>query len=138
MDPRKWTRNREIKFWRTQIRGRKHQNLRVYNTKRTPNEKRENKENVLSHETKLECCPRNRLSKSDKMRNKQYSNNKTLRITKEIRTSISVKENKTFIKKRESKLRYSSKRIEIKTFILNIYKTRETTIYKELSRRLTL
>ena len=59
-------------------------------------------------------------------------------MTKEIRTSISVRENRTFIKKKRSELRYNSKRIKIKTLILNIYKTRETTIYKELSRRLTL
>ena len=72
------------------------------------------------------------------MRNKQYNDDGTLKVIKEVRIDISIKENETFIKKKKSKLRYSFKEIKIKTLILNIYKTRETIIYKELSRRLTL
>ena len=59
-------------------------------------------------------------------------------MIKEVRISILIKRNKTLVKKKESKSCHNSKEIRIKTLISNIYKTRETIIYKELSRRLTL
>ena len=59
-------------------------------------------------------------------------------MTKEIRTDISNKRNKTFIKKKKNKLYHNSKRIKIETLIFNIYKTRKIIIHKRLSRRLTL
>ena len=91
----------------------------------------------MSHETELRRRLRDELSKPDEMRNKQYDYNETLRMTKEIRVSILIEENETLIKKKKSKLRYSPKRIEIKTLIFNTYEIRETTIHKELPRRLT-
>ena len=59
-------------------------------------------------------------------------------MTEKIRVDILVKRNETFIKKKRNKLRHSLKEIRVETFVLNIYKTRETTIYKRLSRRLIL
>ena len=59
-------------------------------------------------------------------------------MTEKIRTSISNKKNKTFIKKKKSESCYNSKRTKTEILTLNIYKTRETTIYKELFRRFTL
>ena len=105
--------------------------------RRTPNNKRGNKKNVLNYETKLRRHSRDELSKSDKIRNKKHDDNRTLEMIKEIRTSISIKKNRTLVKKRKSKLCYNSKRIRTKVITLNTYKTRETTIYKELSRRFT-
>ena len=80
---------------------------------------------------------RDRLDESDKIRNKQHDNDGVLEITK-VWTSISIKKNKTLVKKKKSGLRYSSKRTRIKTLTSNIYKTREIIIYKRLSWRLTL
>ena len=59
-------------------------------------------------------------------------------MTKEIRTSILIKRNEILDKKKRSKLRHNIKRIEIKIIISNIHETRETIIYKRLSRRFTL
>ena len=72
------------------------------------------------------------------MKNKQYRDHETFKLIKRIRTDISVKENRTLVKKKRSELYYNSKRIETKIIISNIYETRETTIYKRLSRRVTL
>ena len=88
----------------------------------------------MSHETKLRRHLENRLSRLDKMENKQHDNDGTLEMTKRIRVSILIKENETFNKKKESKLYYTSKRTRIKILISNIYKTRETIIYKRLFR----
>ena len=86
------------------------------------------------------------------MKNEQHKNDETLEMIKEIRTSIlikkddileMIKEIRTSIlikkddildKKKRSKLRYNSKRIETKIIIFNIYETRKVTIYKRLSR----
>ena len=57
------------------------------------------------------------------MRNEQYENNETVRMTKELRTSIPNKRNKTLVKKKRSRLRHSSKRIKIKIIVLNIHET---------------
>ena len=54
-------------------------------------------------------------------------------MTKEIRTDILIKENKTLDKKKKNELRHNLKRIETKIIIFNIYETRETIIYKRLS-----
>ena len=59
-------------------------------------------------------------------------------MIKEIRTNILIKKNKTFDKKKENKLRHNSKRIRTKIITSNTYKTRETIIYKKLSRQFTL
>ena len=59
-------------------------------------------------------------------------------MTKEIRTGISIKRKETLIKKKRSELCHSPERIRTKTFIFNTYKTRETTIYKRISRRFVL
>ena len=59
-------------------------------------------------------------------------------MIEKIRTDISIKEDETFNKKKRSKLRYNSKRTRTKILVFNIHKTRKTTIYKKLSRRLTL
>ena len=58
-------------------------------------------------------------------------------MIKEIRTSILIKRNETLNKKKRSKLRYNSEITRIKILISNTYKTRETTIHKELSRQIT-
>ena len=87
----------------------------------------------MSHETKLRRHLENRLSKSDKIKNKQHNNDETLEIIKEIRIDILIKENETLNKKKRNKSCHNSKRTRIKTLVSNIYKTRETTIYKELS-----
>ena len=71
------------------------------------------------------------------MKNKHYKNDGAFELTKEIWTDISIKENKTFNKKERSRSCHNSKRIRIKIIISNIYETREITVYKELSRRLT-
>ena len=59
-------------------------------------------------------------------------------MTKEIRTDILIKRNKTLNKKKKSKLRHNLKRTRTKTLISNIYEIRKTIIYKKLSQRLTL
>ena len=59
-------------------------------------------------------------------------------MTKEIRINILIKENEILNKKKRSKSCYYFKETRTKTLISNIYKTRETTIYKKLFRRLTL
>ena len=59
-------------------------------------------------------------------------------MTKRVRAGISIKEDGILNKKRESKLYHNSKRIRTKILVSNIYKTRETIIYKRLSRRFTL
>ena len=92
----------------------------------------------MNYRTKLRGCLESELNRLNKIGNKQYNDDETFKMTKEIQTSILVKENKTFTKKKRNRLRYSLKRIRIKTLILNIYKTWEIIIYKELSRRLTL
>ena len=59
-------------------------------------------------------------------------------MIKEVWTDILIKEDETFNKKKKSRLYHNSKRIRIKILVFNIYKTRETTIYKRLLKRLTL
>ena len=71
------------------------------------------------------------------MGNKHYRNYKTLRLIKKIRIDISIKENKTFKKKRENELRNNSKETRTKIVVSNIHEIRETTVYKRLSRRST-
>ena len=92
----------------------------------------------MSHEIKLERRFKGRLDKSDEMRNKQYENSKTLGVVRKIRTDLSIKKNKTLIKKKRNRSRYKSKEVRIKIIVSDIYETRETIIYKELSRRPTL
>ena len=55
-----------------------------------------------------------------------------------MRIGLSVKRDETPIKKKRNKLRHKSERIRIKIILSNIHEIRETTIYKRLSRRLTL
>ena len=69
------------------------------------------------------------------MENNQYGNNETTKLTRELRTSISVKRNRVLVEKRRSRLFHNSERTRIKTIVSNIYETRETTVYKELPRR---
>ena len=69
------------------------------------------------------------------MRDKQYKSYRILKLIKKIRINILIKRNKTFNKKKKNELRNNSKETRIKIMILNIYETRETTVYKELSRR---
>ena len=71
------------------------------------------------------------------MGNKQHDNDGTFRITKEVQTSILIKRNETFSKKKRSELRHNPKITRTKILISNTYKTRKTIIYKGLSRRLT-
>ena len=97
-----------------------------------------NKRDILDYETELGRHSRGGLNRSDKMRNKQYKNNRTLKMIKEVRTGIPIKRNKTLDKKKRNELRYNLKRIRIKIITSNIYKTREIIIHKRLPRRLTL
>ena len=55
------------------------------------------------------------------MGSKQHKNHETFKLIKRIRIDILIKENKTLDKKKRSKLRNHSKRIRIKTIIINIY-----------------
>ena len=55
------------------------------------------------------------------MRNEQYKDYETLRLTKEIWTSISIKENRTLDEKKRSRPRNNLKRIRIKVIISNTY-----------------
>ena len=55
------------------------------------------------------------------MRIGQYENNETIKLTKRIRTGISIKENRILVKKRKSKLYYKSKRIRIEIITFNIH-----------------
>ena len=71
------------------------------------------------------------------MRNEQYENDETIGLTKRIRTGISIKENKILVKKRRDGSCHKSKGVRIEIITFNIYKTRRTIVYKELSRRLT-
>ena len=59
-------------------------------------------------------------------------------MTEEVRGDILIREDETLNKKKRSELYYNFERIRTKTLVSDIYKTRETTIYKRLSRRLTL
>ena len=59
-------------------------------------------------------------------------------MTEEVRTGIPIKEDGIFSKKKRSKLCHNPERIKTKILVLDIYKIRETIIYKRLSRRLTL
>ena len=93
---------------------------------------------MLDHETKLKRYLRNELNRSNEVRNKQHDNDETFRMTKRIRTNISIKRNEILNKKKRNKLCYNPKRIKIKVIPSNIYKIRETVIYKRLSRQLTL
>ena len=68
------------------------------------------------------------------MKNEQRKNNRTFGLTRKIRTSILIKENETLNKKKRSELRHNSKEIRIEIIVFNIYETRETIVYKELSR----
>ena len=68
------------------------------------------------------------------MRSKQYKNNETLEMIREIRTNILIKEDETLDKKKRSKSRHNLKRIRTKIITSNIHETRETVIYKRLSR----
>ena len=103
------TKNRGIKQRRTQTRKWEHQNPKTNNTRRTPNNEWGNERNVLSHKTELRRYFRSELDKLNRMRNKQYNNNKTLRVIKRIQIDISIKKDETFNKKRKSKLRYNPK-----------------------------
>ena len=91
----------------------------------------------MNHEIKLRRHLKNRLNRSNKIRDKQHDNDRTPEIVKEIWTSILIKRDKTLVKKKRSKLYYNSKEIRIKVITSNIYEIRETTIYKKLSRRST-
>ena len=96
-------------------------------------------DSVLDHETKLRRHSRDGLGGLDKMGSKQYDDDEiTSEMTEGIRTSVSNKKNKTLVEKRESEPHHNLKRTRTETLTLNIHETRETTIYKELSRRPTL
>ena len=137
MNPRKWIKNRGIQRERIQTRERKYKISKANYIKKTSNNERKNRRNLLNYKTKLKRCSRDRLNKSDKMRNEQYRNHETLRLTKKIRTSIPVKRNKTLVKKKRSELCHNFKRIGTKIIISDIYETRKTIVHKELSRRFT-
>ena len=76
---------------------------------------------------------KSKLDRLDKIKNKQHDNDETFKMTKEVRISILIKRNETFIKKKKSGLCHNFKEIRIKIIISNIYKTREIIIYKRLS-----
>ena len=71
------------------------------------------------------------------MGNEQYGNNGTTGLTKRIRTDIPIKENRTPVKKRRSRPCHKPKETGTETITSDIHKTRRTTVYKELPRRLT-
>ena len=71
------------------------------------------------------------------MRFEQYENDETIELTIEIRTSISIKENRILVKKKRSESRYKLKEVRIEIIISNIHEIWETTVYKELPRRFT-
>ena len=110
----------------------------MYNTKKTPDNEWKNERDVLNHETELRRCLRNRLNRSNKVGNKQHNNDETSEMTKEIQVSVLIKRDETFNKKKRDRSCHNSKETRIEIFVFNIYKTREITIYKELSRQLTL
>ena len=72
------------------------------------------------------------------MRNEQRKDNRTFELIKKVRTSILIKENEIFDKKKRNELRHNFKEIRIEIIIFNTYEVRETIVYKELSRRFTL
>ena len=76
---------------------------------------------------------RSELNRSDKMRNEQRKNDKAFELIKKVRTSISIKKNETFDKKKRNRLRYNSKETRTEIITSNTYETRETTVYKRLS-----
>ena len=71
------------------------------------------------------------------MRNEQHGKYGAPELAERVRVSISIKRNRTLDKKRRSELRYNTKETETEIIISNTYKTRETIIYKRLSRRST-
>ena len=58
-------------------------------------------------------------------------------MTKEVQIDVLIKKDEIFNKKKKNKLYHNLKRNKVKTLVSNINKTRETIIYKRLSRRLT-
>ena len=72
------------------------------------------------------------------MKNKQHGNNETLEVTERIRIGLSIKKNRTLIKKRRDRPRHKSKETRIKIIVSNTHEIRETTIHKKLPRRLVL
>ena len=80
---------------------------------------------------------KSKLNRLNKIKNEQRKNNRTFELTKEIRTSILIKENETLDKKKRNRLRHNSKETRTEIIVSNIYEIRKTTIYKRLSRRFT-
>ena len=134
MSPRKWIKNREIEWETTQTRRRKHQNLETNHTRKTLDNKRRNKRNILDYETELRRCFENRLDRLNEMGNEQRDNNRTPRMTERIRTDLSVQENEIIIKKKRSELRHNIKETKTKIISFNIHEIWETVVYKRLPR----
>ena len=122
MDLRERIKNRGIQQKRTQIRRRKYKTLRTNYTRKTTNDERQNRRNLLNYQTKLRRCSRSGLDRLDKMRNKQHENDGAIRLTKRIWIGILIKENEILVKKKRSRLCHKSKEIRIKIIISNIYK----------------
>ena len=123
MNLRKQIRNREIQREKTQTKRRKYKILKTNHTRKTLDNKRRNKENLLNYQTKLGRRSRSGLNGSNKMRNKQYKNYRTFRLTERIRTSISIERNKILDEKRRSGLRNHSKRTRTKIIVVDIHET---------------
>ena len=100
----------------------------------TPNNKRESKENILDYEIELRRFSKDKLDRSSKMENKQHNNDRVFEMIKKVRIDLSVKENETFIKKRENRSCHNLKEIRTEIIVSNIHETRRTIIYKKLSR----
>ena len=69
------------------------------------------------------------------MKNEQHKDNRTFKLIKKVRISISIKKNEILDKKKRDELRYNFKEIRIEIIIFNIYEVRKTTVHKKLSRR---